>query len=249
MREMATDRPDKTESAYSVDAGHFQLEMDLVTYGRDRYNTDRINATAEAWSVGPVNLKLGVLNDVDVQVVIEPYTWTRVEDRSQRPSTVERRSGFGDVTLRSKVNLAGNDGGKLAFALLPYLKLPTNQDDLGNNSVEGGLILPLEYELPAGFGAAINTGFEIARDEEGSGHHPQFINTLAVGRDLIGALSSYIEFWSLVSTERDSDWLGSFDIGFNYLFTPDLKLDFGVNIGLTRATDDWNPFVGFSWRY
>jgi len=30
LREMATDRPDKTESAYSVDAGHYQIEMDYA---------------------------------------------------------------------------------------------------------------------------------------------------------------------------------------------------------------------------
>jgi len=29
MRELSTDRPDKTESAYTVDAGHFQIESDL----------------------------------------------------------------------------------------------------------------------------------------------------------------------------------------------------------------------------
>jgi hypothetical protein len=36
LREMATDRPDKTESAYTVDAGHFQVEMDLLSYTYDR---------------------------------------------------------------------------------------------------------------------------------------------------------------------------------------------------------------------
>ena len=249
MRELATDRPDKTESAYSVDAGHFQLEMDLVTYTRDRYNTDRRDVLVEAWTVGPVNLKLGLLNNVDAQLVLETHAWVRAEDRSTEPHARARASGFGDVTLRSKINLIGNDGGQLAIALLPYLKLPTNQDGLGNNSVEGGLIVPVEYGLPGDVGLAINSGVEFARDEAGSGHHPQFINTIAVGRQLAGPLSGYAEFWSLVSSEAGADWLGSFDLGFNYLLNPDLKLDFGVNIGLTRATDDWNPFIGVTWRY
>ena len=38
MREMSTDRPDKTESPYTVDAGHFQVEMDVLTYSYDRNN-------------------------------------------------------------------------------------------------------------------------------------------------------------------------------------------------------------------
>ncbi|MFO1501816.1 MAG: transporter [Verrucomicrobiota bacterium] len=249
MRELTTDRPDKTESAYSLDAGHFQVEMDLVTYGRDRYNTDRRDVGVEAWSVGPVNLKLGLLNNLDAQLVIEAYNWIRVEDRSRQPISTDRRSGFGDMTLRAKINLLGNDGGKTALGLLPYVKLPTNQNGLGNSSVEGGLIVPLEYELSQRVGAALNTGFQMARDESGPGHHAEFINSLTFGYGLFGQLSAYTEFWSLVSAESNSDWLASFDLGFNYLLTADLKLDFGVNVGLTRATDDWNPFVGLSWRY
>jgi hypothetical protein len=35
---MSTDRPDKTESAYTVDAGHFQFEADLVSFGIDNWN-------------------------------------------------------------------------------------------------------------------------------------------------------------------------------------------------------------------
>lgn len=38
LREMSTDRPDKTESPYTVDAGRFQIETDLVAYTRDSRN-------------------------------------------------------------------------------------------------------------------------------------------------------------------------------------------------------------------
>jgi hypothetical protein len=41
MREMSTDRPDLTESAYTVDAGHFQVEMDVVRYTYDRRRDTR----------------------------------------------------------------------------------------------------------------------------------------------------------------------------------------------------------------
>ncbi len=36
MREFNTDRPDKTESPYTVDAGHFQTETDWITWLHDR---------------------------------------------------------------------------------------------------------------------------------------------------------------------------------------------------------------------
>src|SRR5687768_7839887 len=64
MREMSTDRPDKTESPYTVDAGHFQIEMDLFSYSYDRYNSARRDVRAESLSIAPMNLKAGLCNNV-----------------------------------------------------------------------------------------------------------------------------------------------------------------------------------------
>ena len=41
LREMETDRPDVTESPQTVDAGHFQLETDLMRFQRQRNNEER----------------------------------------------------------------------------------------------------------------------------------------------------------------------------------------------------------------
>ena len=36
LRELNTDRPDKTEGPYTLDVGHCQVVIDLVTYTQDR---------------------------------------------------------------------------------------------------------------------------------------------------------------------------------------------------------------------
>ena len=247
MREMSTDRPDKTESPYTVDAGHFQIEVDLLNYSHDRHNPERADVRVDGLSIAPVNLKVGLCNRVDFQLVLETYNHVRIHDRET--GTVRRHQGFGDVIPRMKINLWGNDGGRTAFAAMPYLKLPTNQDDLGNNSVEGGIILPLAVELPKGVGMGLMTQFDCVRDGSGNGRHAEFVNTITFGRDLVGDLGGYVEFFSTVSTEDDSPWVGTFDVGFTYALTEDIQLDGGVNIGVTRSADDWNPFVGVSWRF
>jgi len=247
MREMSTDRPDKTESAYTVDAGHFQIEMDVFSYSYDRYNSERRDVSAESLSIAPVNLKAGLFNNVDLQLVLETYSSVRVHDRDA--GTVEKQRGFGDVITRLKFNLWGNDGGPTALAVMPYVKLPTNQDRLGNSSVEGGVIFPLAVGLPHGFGLGLMTQFDIIRDENDGGHHPEFVNTITVSRDLVGDLGGYVEFFSLVSAESNSPWVGTTDVGFTYGLTEDIQLDGGINIGVTRSADDWNPFLGLSWRF
>ena len=58
-----------------------------------------------------------------------------------------------------------------------------------------------------------------------------------------------MELFSAVSTERDADWLGTFDTGLIYALTENIQLNTGVNIGVTRSADDWNGFVGLAWRF
>lgn len=247
MREMSTDRPDKTESAYTVDAGHFQFEMDLVSYTYDSERAAGVETRVDAFAIAPINLKVGLCNQVDLQVVVETWNYARTK-MSGAGATVHQR-GFGDITTRLKYNFWGNDGGKTAFAAMPFLKLPTNQDDLGNNSVEGGLILPLAVELPHGFGMGVMTEFDFNRDATGDGYHTEFINTITFSHDIVGNLGGYVEFFSLVSAEEDSDWVGTVDLGLTYGLTENVQLDAGVNIGVTKAADDLNPFVGLSWRF
>src|SRR5687768_14800587 len=78
MREMSTDRPDQTESAYTVDAGHFQLELDVVGLTYDRRNNDR--TTVREWSVMPFNFKVGLNNRSDLQLMFDPYIHSDVKD-------------------------------------------------------------------------------------------------------------------------------------------------------------------------
>lgn len=247
MREMSTDRPDKTESPYTVDAGHFQLEMDILNYSYDRYNVERADVRSEEVGIGAVNLKLGILNQWDLQWILPLYTATRFHDL--RTSQVENRRGFGDMVLRSKFNLWGNDSGSTALAFMPALKLPTNTGETGNNSVEGSLIIPFGCELPWGWGLGAMTELDFIRNGTGSNHHLEFINTVTVGRTIYGKLGGYLEFFSLESTESESEWEGTVDIGFTYGLTENIQFDAGVNLGVTRSADDVNPFLGLSVRF
>ncbi len=245
MREMSTDRPDKTESPFTVDAGHFQIEMDLASYGRDQSGGG--GTRTDTWAVAPVNLKAGLFNDLDLQVIIE--TWNQARTKDQMTGAVKTRSGLGDITLRLKKNFWGNDGGRTAFAVMPFVKFPTNHDGLGNDSIEGGIILPLAVELQGGWGLGLMMEVDILRNESGRGSHASFINTLVVGRDLTEKLGAYLEFFSEVSTEGGSPWVGTVDFGFTWSVTANLQFDAGLNIGVTKSADDLNPFLGLSWRY
>lgn len=247
MREMSTDRPDKTESPYTVDAGHYQIESDLAVYEHDHDTAGGADTRADSWSFGTLNLKAGICNSTDFQVVLAPYSRVRTDDRAA--GQITRQSGFGDVTTRLKVNLWGNDGGATAGAIMPFVKWPTSRDGLGNSAIEGGVILPVAFELPAGFSCGVMTEFDWNRDGTGSDYHPEFVNTITFGHNIFGDLDGYVEFFSLVSAESGAPWQGTFDLGCTYAFTKDVQLDAGVNLGVTKSAPDVSPFLGLSVRF
>lgn len=244
IRELSPDRPDKTESPYTVDAGHFQLEMDFAIFTAD----DTGGVRTRALNVAPVNLKVGLLNQVDLQFVFDNYLNVRTHDREANPETTTQ-SGIGDFTTRLKINLWGDDGGTTAFALLPFIKFPTSTDGLGNDAVEGGVIFPLAVKLPAGFDLGLETAASAFRNETGNGYHAEFIQSVTVDHALVGKLSGYLEFFSNLSTERHSGWVGTIDSGLEFLLTENIQLDGGCNFGVTNSADDFNPFVGITVRF
>jgi hypothetical protein len=244
MRELAPDRPDKTDSPFTVDAGHFQVEMDFANHTWGSPNPEGVKS--EGYQIAPANLKVGVFNNVDLQLVLQPWQSVRVEDKNV--GTVKYHSGFGDLTPRIKVNLVGNDGGFFALALIPFVKFPTAQNHLGNGSMEGGLGVPYAFDVPH-WEVGFQTTFNINHDDTGNGYHAEFGNSISIGHAIIGPLAYHVEFFSSVSTEQNSDWVGTFDTWFTCRVNRNLVFDGGVYIGVTRAADDWHPWVGMTWRY
>jgi hypothetical protein len=246
MREMSPDRPDKTDSPFTVDAGHFQLEMDYANFTYDAPTAAHGNLKTEDSQIAPMNVKVGVLNNMDFQLVLSPYQWQRTEDT--RTGAVEKDSGFGDITPRVKVNLVGNDGGFVVLALIPFVKFPTAQKNLGNGAYEGGVGIPYAFNVP-NWDVGLQTTVSCDHNDIGEGYHAEIDNSISIGHAVIGKLEYHVEFFSSVSTEQNSDWIGTFDTWFTYQAGKNLCLDAGVYIGVTQSANDWHPWVGMTWRY
>ncbi|MBN9564293.1 MAG: hypothetical protein J0H14_26740 [Alphaproteobacteria bacterium] len=84
LRPFSTDRPGKTHSSLTVDAGHFQLEGDLWNYTWDHWTKD--DSTLRATTVVNPNLKLGVTTWAGAWRLPAPLQHTRCEDPQRRRS-------------------------------------------------------------------------------------------------------------------------------------------------------------------
>ena len=253
LRAMTTDGPGATESAYTVDAGHFQIEMSFIDYTsvrqtfQDEEFLEDFTYHLDWLAIAPFNLRIGLLNSLEVQLVLEPYN--QVYEREDEGDSTKQR-GFGNTTVRLKYNVWGNDHGRTALALTPFVRIPTSQDGIGSDIVEYGVAIPFAAELPWDFFLGLTSRFVSAQDIlGGKGRHTDFANSIDLTHQIIGDLDGYIEFFSNVSTEEGVGWVGTFDTGLIYWLTDNLQLNAGVNIGVTEWADDWRAFAGIAWRF
>ena len=212
LRDLAPDRPDTTESPITVDAGHFQIESSFFDYGHER----RAGVKEEVFTFGAVNLKAGLLNNVDLQFVFDSYTEVRTRE-SGRTETVE---GFSDLQFRLKINLWGNDGGRTAFAFFPFVKVPTGSA-LSNDYVEGGVILPFAIELNDRFSLGLMFETDFVRDEENGGYEAEFVHTAVLGVGLTDALGAYLEYVGVAGSSH-FDYQASLSAGLTFSLSADV---------------------------
>jgi hypothetical protein len=235
-----TDRPSKTDSPFTIDAGVFQIESDVWNWTLDYEKGVRTRTLI----VGNTNFKLGLTNWMDFQVFPQFYINTRTSGPSLgKPA---EHDGFGDTTVRLKINLLGNDGGKLVICFLSSLKIPTNTSDTGNQVWEPGFGLPVNYSLPWGFTLFAQTRIDILDKPRSSQMRTQWQNPIGLSRTIVGNLSGYLEFYHAVGS---GPWVGTLDMGLIYQVTPNFSVDVDSFFGLTESAPDYNVFVGFGHRF
>jgi Putative MetA-pathway of phenol degradation len=234
-------------SPYTVDPNHWQIESYLVGYAYAEDGTFAGEKRTTIWNIAPTTVRYGALKNLDLEVAISPYTFVDTEHAATHSVTSQR--GFGDIFFKTKLNLWGDDSGSSALALMPWIKVPTAQDHLGNDRLEGGLTIPIALELPRGLWLFLSPEASAVEKTNGRGYTAAFRNTTTLWHQIVGELSGYIEFVNWVPSDVPSEWYGTADAGCTYMLTKNVQLDAGVLIGVTRTAPDINPFVGLSVRF
>jgi Putative MetA-pathway of phenol degradation len=246
LRKFAPDRPAKGFSVRTIDAGHFQIETDFVNYTYSNaggVGTRGIQALDPVW-------KLGLTNWADFEL---QFNGTQASSSLGNASgaLLARGSGFGDVFLRTKINLLGNDGGMVGFAIIPYVKLPSSTAIISNGVVEGGLIAPLALRLPQDFLVTLMTEVDALKDADDSRRYANFVNLVGVAHPVPGidGVNAIAEIYSSMGTDRATPPVYTFDMGLTYLLAKNVMLDIGLNVGLNKAAPKEQIYTGISARF
>lgn len=234
MRSFETDRPDATESAYTVDAGHFQVETDL--FKSEKTNVDGIKSINNSFNAA--NLKLGITNSLDIQFVVNMLDLSKIK---YSDSTIEE-FGFGGLSFRIKQNIWGNDEGKTAFAVLPYLNFSTNS----SRGISGGIVFPFAISLSHGwdFGAQFETEFE--HNQTGDNYHFNYLMTFTTSHSIINDLDFFIEAAALRNNNIQAyEYFANG--GFVFAVAKNINIDCGIYYGIKKVSSK-TYFIGLSFR-
>lgn len=229
MRPLDADRPDKTESTHTVPAGHVQVELSAASVAFD------VAEGGLAVEFLPVNLRLGLLRDVDVQLIASGHSTLHatgfVFDRPE-------------LNCRLKLNLWGNDDGATSFAVMPYFLVPGS----GRSAhARVGLVAPFAIELPMDlfFGGQLQAQLE--QPTRADGFSFVGLATVELSRALIGDLSGYVELWGSY-TPATAAVAVTLDVGLKYPLGENLRIDAGLNAPVV-GTQTVEVVVGLSARY
>ena len=248
LRDFSPDRPAKISSPFTVDAGRLQIESDLANFSHTRY----LGMTTNTFETLDPTLKLGILNNVDLEMTLNGETLVHQSVDGGGPGM--HLSGFGDVFLKSKINLLGDDGGMYSFALIPYVKLPSSTPAslaIGNDAVEAGGIAVLQINLPQDFALSLQSEGDALKGGMDSQRHANFVDIVNLSHPVPGLkeLTATAEIFTSISTDRYTPNLYTADVSLAYLIKPSTQLDAGANFGLNAAAPDVQVYCGIAQRF
>lgn len=232
--EMITDRPDQTESAAIVPAGHLQIETGFVYQGDDA-------GMVETNELGLFTtlLRYGINRNFELRL------GSAFLDVKNKPETGEEQkiSGMAPIFAGMKFKMLEEDGAVPEMAFLATIEIPgTGKDEFTPEHLATDMRFAVEYSLSNQIGFGMNLG------GRWNGTDPEVIGlyTVVLGIGLMDNLGIFVESYGFLPTDAKPDH--RLDTGFTYSLKNNLQLDASGGIGLSEISPDYFVNAGISWR-
>lgn len=229
-----------TEWATTVAPGRFLLEVNAISLTVDREPGLKYTAFGAASTF----LTTGLTSNLDLQVGAEFY----ISQKFDAAGLTERQSGIGDVYVRAKYRFYESHDTSTAIAVLPYVKIPTNSGGVGNDSVEGGIIIPLQAQLIGGFDFAAMAELDFLRNDADDGYDSYWFASASLTRKIASAIGLYGEA-AVAKSSGGAPWEGTLGVGATLSVSEHTWWDFALYRGLSRGAADWNQVVRFNFGF
>ena len=245
--DLATDRPDFTESTETVPWGRFQIEADY-TFTYDRESRDRVRDHTVAGFL----LRMGIVEDFELRFGWGGYSVTQLnyDDQTRGGRTVGREEwvqGANDLSFGFKVKLFEQDGLRPHFSVIGEFSVPSGTRGFSSGDVDPAVLLVWAYDLSDRWSVGGNINFAVVSEEGDRFFQPA--TSVAVGYSIDDRWGAYMEYFGFYPNSEHTDCAHTINGGLTYLVTNNLQLDIRAGFGLNEEADDFFTGVGFSWRF
>jgi hypothetical protein len=229
-----------TEWPTTVQPGHFLLEVDAISLTVDREPGLKYTAFGAASTF----LTTGLTRNLDLQVGAEFY----VSQKFDAAGLTERQSGIGDVYVRAKYRFYESADTYTAVAVMPYVKIPTNSGGVGNDSMEGGVIVPFQTELVGGFNFAAMAELDFLRNDADDGYDTYWFGSASLSRDFFKRVGIYGEA-AVAKSSGGAPWEGTLGAGATLTVSKLAWWDFAIYRGISSGAADWTHVIRFNYGF
>ncbi|GAB5562015.1 MAG: hypothetical protein SynsKO_36620 [Synoicihabitans sp.] len=231
------------ESPTTVAPGEWLIEADVVAGLWDSTRINGVNVTVREIVAAPVLLSTGLSENLDIQFGFDGWVEAEAKGGGQR----EAVSGWGDAWLRAKWNFLGDEETGPAWALLPYLKLPLADDDIGNGEMEGGVAIlfgqPIDDDDWLEAFVSVDTLYA-----EGGGRDEQLVAGAVWGRNISEQTTFYTEILAEWSSAESNVLPVVWGVGVSPVIGEGFALDFEILVGVTDEAPDWGAAIRLVWE-
>jgi hypothetical protein len=225
--DIETDRPDQTETPFSVGKNMFQAENG---FSIAKFKNDMLYQNAVSL------LRFGVSEKFELRAEI-------AHDVFNKESIGFNAKGIAPIEIGIKANLLNEKGWRPKTSIITHLALPK----VASNNFKGNYYAPsfrftMQHSLSTKQSLSYNIGGEWGTDD--GEFTPLY--TLATGYDFSKLVYGYVELYGFLPKNEIADH--NLAGGFAFLVKPNVQFDISGGIGLTKTAIKNYWAMGLSFR-
>jgi len=233
--DIITDRPDQSESAWTVPKHRLQIES-----GFQYQSTRSDNITLRETTYQGTLLRYGLLDNFELRL---GTAYSRSELHHDAKNLDSIATGFDPLVVGMKILIVEEDGWIPRMAFLGSIVLPeTGSKDLRLRNYATGFRFAGEYTLAEW----VSFGCNLGMDWNGEVAEPAGYYSAVFGFSLLSWMNAFIESYAYFPKGFEPDH--RLDGGFTFPVRHNLQFDVSAGVGLSRISPDYFVAAGFAWR-
>jgi hypothetical protein len=234
QEKIETDRPDQTESPYTVPKNWVQIEAGFNANTQKTGFVDYLMPT--------VLSKYGISKKTELRLI------TQLEGKNKKIYEIGEAEINTPLQIGFKTSFFEEKGLRPKTSLITHIALQNiNYNGILETKNTKELALNFRFTMQNSISKTFSLGYNIGMEWERMNEQPAYIYTFAPGFNLSDKWYGYIEAFGSVNKNESPQH--SIDGGLAYFVNNNFKLDISGGFGISKAAPKWYFAIGGSIRF